>query len=486
MFTPSDIQQIEAHGLTTQQVDAQLERFRKGFRHCELVRPATVGDGIVRLSEEDIDALSAAYDQSRSSLCPVKFVPASGAATRMFKSLQEFLDTGIETEFTNTFFAQLPSFAFYPRLAASGVDLTDKRATVAALIAADGLAYANLPKALLDFHTTDAGARTSIEEHLVEAASYATDGEGVCRLHFTVSPQHRTGLIQLLETVRPAHETRLNVRFDFQFSEQHASTDTVAATENNALYRDTDKQLVFRPAGHGALLENLNNLDAQLVFVKNIDNVVHEAGLAATVRYKKALAGVLLRLQSTAREIAAETATNPTAEVLTILVQRAQNELLLQLPASCTAAQLAKAIHRPIRVCGMVPNTGEPGGGPFWVKDSAGNISLQIVEKAQVDLANPDQQQLLEGATHFNPVDLVCAIADANNQSFDLRHFRDDDQFFITEKSHNGQPIKALELPGLWNGGMAGWITVFVEVPIETFNPVKTVNDLLKAGHQPQ
>ena len=485
MFTPSDLQHIQNHGLDAASVEEQLVRFRKGFQHVKLVRPAKVGEGIVRQSELDLKAAVSTWNADGPEWRPVKFVPASGAATRMFKNLLEYRETGVETEFIATFFGQLEQFAFYPTLQATGVDLNDRNAVLSALLDEDGMAYASLPKALLDFHTDEHGARTPMEEHLAEAAQYATDWEGVSRVHFTVSPQHREAVEARLESLRAKCEERYGVRYEFSFSQQNPATDTVAVTPNNELYRAPDGSLLFRPAGHGALLENLQVPEGGIVFVKNIDNVVPERHIASTIEYKKALGGIMLNLQRMAAQIvltAPMFAGNPAQ--LADLAEKANRYLGLNLPLDCDAATLVDAVNRPIRVCGMVPNTGEPGGGPFWVEDSNGNVALQIVEKAQINVDDAEQRAILEQATHFNPVDLVCMVRDVHGKPFYLPDFRDDEQFFITEKSHNGNDIKALELPGLWNGGMAGWLTVFVEVPLETFNPVKTVNDLLKPAHQ--
>lgn len=482
-LTSTDVAQLRQHGLSEADVQEQLARFAKGMAYCKLDRPATVNDGIVRLSATEMEALAGQYDEASKQLKPIKFVPASGAATRMFKDLLAYRETGTDTAFTSTFFERLPDFAFYPALQASGINLANKRAVLDYVLDDSGLGYANKPKALLAFHKAEGAAVTAFEEHLAEAAQYAKGGDGVARLHFTVSPQHRPALETLLAKVQPLYEQRYAVRYQIAFSEQHSYTDTVAATADNALYRDDSGNILFRPAGHGALLENLDALQSGLVFIKNIDNVLPASQLAATVQYKKALAGLLLQLRSKAASLM-ERLEKQGDTGLRVLAQEANQALGLPSSGLEKAADLMRLLNRPIRVCGMVPNTGEPGGGPFWVRSTSGTLSLQIVEKAQIDMADAEQADILGKATHFNPVDLVCSTVSPTGQPLDLRQFRDDEMGFITQKSHNGTPIRALELPGLWNGAMADWITVFAEVPLSTFNPVKTVNDLLKAAHQ--
>ena len=477
MFTPQDLKQIADHGLTPERVEEQVENFRRGFPFLKVVRAASPGDGVLVLDGAEVDAAVARYDAAVAGLRVVKFVPASGAATRMFKELFEFVNEGKRGKGIDVLLENIERFAFWPELRAVLPPEADDRATVDAIVN-EGLNYGHKPKGLVTFHAYPDGARKAVEEHLVEGAAYAASN-GVVRLHFTVSPEHMEAFRTLLAEKVPQYEARYGVRYDISFSVQKPATDTVAVNPDNTLFRQEDGSLLFRPAGHGALIENLNEIDADLIFIKNIDNVTPDARRGDTVRYKKALAGVLIDLQREAfdclRVIDAGTAD------LDAVARFVETRLCVMLPESYDAALLRAVLDRPIRVCGMVRNEGEPGGGPFWVANPDGTESLQIAESSQIA---PADLPLMKSATHFNPVDLVCGVRDAQGGHFDLRRYVDPATGFISSKSSSGRELRAQELPGLWNGSMARWNTVFVDVPVSTFSPVKVVQDLLRPQHQ--
>ena len=477
MFTEKDLSQIERHGLTPEAVESQLENFRRGFPYLKVVRAASPADGVRMASEAEIDAAVARYEAAAAGTKVVKFVPASGAATRMFKELFEFVNEDKRGKGIDTLLGRIGEFAFWPELQAVLPAGADDKATVRAIVG-EGLNYGGKPKGLVTFHAYPEGARKAVEEHLVEGAAYAVS-DGVVRIHFTVSPEHRAGFEALLAEKVPVYEARFGVKYDISFSVQKPSTDTVAVNPDNTLFRQDDGTLLFRPAGHGALIENLNEIDADVVFIKNIDNVTTDANRGDTVRYKKALAGMLLALQERTfgylRALRAGTA--DTAEVAAFV----EEQLCVKLPEHCDAALLEALRDRPIRVCGMVRNEGEPGGGPFWVANPDGTESLQIAESSQIA---PEDMPLMQSATHFNPVDLVCGVRDSAGGKFDLRQYTDPSTGFISSKSAGGRPLRAQELPGLWNGAMARWNTVFVDVPVSTFSPVKVVQDLLRPQHR--
>jgi len=485
MLTPSDLLQLSARGIRPEEINQQVEYFKQGFPWMNLEKSATIGDGIVRFSEADLASHIERFESRRSSLNLLKMVPASGAATRMFKSLFEYISSGQPNKESDLFFSQKESFAFYEELKSLAPEGTAEVEVLKQLLGASGMEYGSLPKGLLKFHKYASGARTPLEEHLVEAAEYASDGQKA-RLHFTVSPEHRGRFEALVARLSPIWSSHFGIEFEVTFSEQKPATDTVAVNMDNSLFREADGSLLFRPAGHGALLENLNDLSADIIFIKNIDNVVPDHLKLATIQYKKALAGLLLwileginylemRLKGELKPALIEEAF---LEIKTYLGFEVSADFQF-LSIEAQAAELLKILARPTRICGVVKNTGEPGGGPFWCQDAAGNLTLQLVESAQVDMSDADQKALFAGSTHFNPVDLVCAT-----RGCDLIEFRDMSTGFITEKTKDGKSLKAQELPGLWNGAMAYWNTLFVEVPLETFNPVKTVTDLLRPAHQ--
>ena len=445
MFTPSDLAQLQARGISEEKALKQLQSFATGFPELDIVSAASVGNGVLNPTEEEIDAYVKAWqDYLNEGHTVLKFVPASGAASRMFKDLFEYLETGERTKFIDKFLTEKEHFAFAPQLAG-----LDEQAAVSHLL--KDMNYGNLPKGLLLFHSYEDGARTPALEHLVEGAMYAAS-KGEVNIHFTVSHEHLPLFQAHLAEYQAAYEEKLGVKFHISYSEQKPSTDTLAANPDGTPFRTTDDKLLFRPGGHGALIENLNEQEADVIFIKNIDNVVPDRLKGDTVRYKQLLAGVLVTEQKK-------------------IFEQLQDPTL-------TADQKAK-LQRPLRVCGVVKNTGEPGGGPFLVREEDGTISCQILESSQIS-----DPALMQQATHFNPVDLVCATRDAEGKAYYLPDFVDEKTGFISHKSKDGKELLALELPGLWNGAMSRWNTIFVEVPVSTFNPVKTVNDLLRAEHQ--
>ena len=468
---------MEEHGLTPAALETQLKNFREGFPFLPVTRAASCGDGIRVLDAAGIEQAAARYDRAKESLRVVKFVPASGAATRMFKDLFEFVREGRRTAVVGELLANRRRFAFWPELRTIIGDDADELRTVENIVA-EGLRYGETPKGLVSFHRYGDEVRKAVEEHLVEGAQYAAAG-GEVKIHFTVSPEHLTRFEALLAEKIPGYESRFGVKYRISFSVQDPSTDTLAVNPDCTPFRRADGRLLFRPAGHGALIGNLGKIDADIVFVKNIDNVTTDARRSDTVLYKKALAGVLLALQERIFEylMALEV---PGAE-LEPIAAFIENELCVKLPKDYGTALLRQVLDRPIRVCGMVRNEGEPGGGTCWVAGADGLEPLQIAESNQIA---PEKRELMRSATHFNPVDLVCSFRTSKGGRFDLREFVDPATGFISRKSDGGRELLAQELPGLWNGAMARWNTVFVEVPITTFSPVKVVTDLLRPEHQ--
>lgn len=468
---------MEEHGLTPAALETQLKNFREGFPFLPVTRAASCGDGIRVLDAAGIEQAAARYDRAKESLRVVKFVPASGAATRMFKDLFEFVREGRRTAVVGELLANRRRFAFWPELRTIIGDDADDLRTVENIVA-EGLRYGETQKGLVSFHRYGDEVRKAVEEHLVEGAQYAAAG-GEVKIHFTVSPEHLTRFEALLAEKIPGYESRFGVKYRISFSVQDPSTDTLAVNPDCTPFRRADGRLLFRPAGHGALIGNLGKIDADIVFVKNIDNVTTDARRGDTVLYKKALAGVLLALQERIFEylMALEV---PGAE-LEPIAAFIENELCVKLPKDYGTALLRQVLDRPIRVCGMVRNEGEPGGGPFWVTGADGLETLQIAESNQIA---PEKRELMRLATHFNPVDLVCSFRTSKGGRFDLQEFVDPATGFISRKSDGGRELLAQELPGLWNGAMARWNTVFVEVPITTFSPVKVVTDLLRPEHQ--
>ncbi|MBO0933427.1 DUF4301 family protein [Fibrella aquatilis] len=501
MFTQADLDQIAAQGASVALVERQIQHFVDGFPFLHVIRAATIGDGMVHVPDDRLTRYIRQYDEQAGDLDLMKFVPASGAATRMFKSLFAALE-GKSDKATDQFFERLDDFAFYDDLKAAlakdGLELdqlltaNDRHTVLTYLLTDKGLNYGSLPKGLLKFHNYADGPRTPVEEHLVEGAAYA-NADGQVRVHFTVSPEHRQHFETLINNELADYESWLGVDIQVSFSEQKKATDTISVNMDNTPFRNADNSLLFRPAGHGALIENLNDIDADIVFIKNVDNVVPDELKETTVTFKKVLATVLLDAQKQLfrfQELLADD--SPSEGVLTEVDTFLRQTLCVTPPAGfenqSTADKLTyfrQKLDRPIRVCGMVKNVGEPGGGPFWAKNADGSVSLQVVESAQIDMDDASQKAIFEQATHFNPVDLVCSLKNRQGEKYHLPDFRDPLTGFVTQKSKDGKDLKAQELPGLWNGAMANWNTLFVEVPLITFNPVKTVNDLLRAEHQP-
>ncbi len=489
-----DQNQIASWGLTVAQVKKQIQNFIDGFPFLSVVRPATPGDGVLVLSEEKANHYVSIYEKKINGLEIVKFVPASGAASRMFKDLFEFLENGEGTlnKSVEQFLINLKDFAFYESLKShlneNEKSLSDAKDIIDGLL--NGLGYGHLPKGALQFHQYEKVSRTPLEEHFVEGALYANGKNNIVKLHFTVSPEFQKLFEGHSQAAQQKYEDQFKVTFEVGFSQQKKSTDTIAVTTDNKPFVDDDGSLLFRPAGHGALIENLNEIDADVIFIKNIDNVVPDRIKETTVLYKKALAGVLVDFQSKVFDYISQLS-NPTNDLVEEVARFLEKELNYKLPSTFTALGLSEKadailqkLNRPIRVCGMVKNTGEPGGGPFWVQSNDGSTALQIAESVQLDPKDANAQNAMKQATHFNPVDLVCGVRDHTGKKFDLLKFTDPSTGFITNKSKSGRELKAQELPGLWNGAMADWITIFVDVPLITFNPVKTVNDLLRPEHQ--
>ena len=505
MITPEDKILLEKKGISESQIAEQLACFEKGFPFLQLDGAASIEKDILAPQGDEIDAYLQAWDAyKQGEKTIVKFVPASGAASRMFKDMFEFLgaDYDVPTNaFEKKFFDNVHNFAFFADLNAAceknngkGIDALmaegNYKAVVANLLESAGLNYGALPKGLLKFHSYENGVRTPLEEHLVEGALYAAGKTGQVNVHFTVSTEHRELFKQLVDEKVAEYAQKYGIEYKVSFSEQKPSTDTIAADMENKPFRDNGK-LLFRPGGHGALIENLNDLDADIVFIKNIDNVVPDRLKDETVTYKKLIAGVLVTLQKKAFEyLELLDGGKYTHEQLEEIIRFVQQNLccrkndIKDLEDAELVIYLRKKLNRPMRVCGMVKNVGEPGGGPFLAYNPDGTISLQILESSQIDMKDPEKKAMFEKGTHFNPVDLVCAVRNYKGEKFNLVDYVDKATGFISYKSKSGKELKALELPGLWNGAMSDWSTIFVEVPLGTFNPVKTVNDLLREQHQ--
>lgn len=504
MISKADQTLLNKKGISVEKFAEQLKTFKTGFPFLKIEAASTVGNGVLRPTSDEISNYLAVWDNyCKEGNSVLKFVPASGAASRMFKDLFAFLSADYDvptTDFEKNFFNNIEKFAFFTELdamcrknnSASVNELVSSgkyKTVVFNLLDFTGMNYGSLPKGLLKFHAYDNDVRTSAEEHFVEGALYATMGSKV-RLHFTVSPNHRALFEELVATRKPLYEQMFGVEYEISFSEQKQSTDTVAADADNEPFRENGA-LVFRPGGHGALIENLNDIDADVIFIKNIDNVVPDRLKDETVTYKKLLAGILVDLQNKAFEyirlIDSGKYTHDQIEEIIRFVQQklmCRNADVKNMEDCDLVLYLRKKLNRPMRVCGMVKNVGEPGGGPFLAYNPDGSVSLQILESSQIDMANADAKSMFENGTHFNPVDLVCAVKNYKGEKFNLPQYVDKNTGFISHKSKNGRELKAMELPGLWNGAMSDWNTVFVEVPLITFNPVKTVNDLLREVHQ--
>ncbi|NBU80564.1 MAG: DUF4301 family protein [Flavobacteriaceae bacterium] len=514
-FTEADFEQIAGLGISLDKIEAELLLFHLGIPKITLEKPATINDGIVKLSNEEFQEHADFFDARKDGLKLKKFVPASGAASRMFKFLNEFLnDFDHENETVNAyinrkkdknlsiFLAGIEKFPFYDEIKTKVKELYNDYYSlesheksyrfIKTMLSPEHFDFANKPKGVLDFHKYETEITSPVEEHLNECAYYACSNS-VSHLHFTVSEHHEDLFKTIIERVKQKIEEKSKITLHVSFSHQDKSTDTISVTPANKPFRNEKGQLIFRPGGHGALINNLNNLEADVIFIKNIDNVIQNHIQEITL-YKKGLAGVLIDLQEQIFKILEAIENKVITEsnipgIIDFMKQKLNigvSEDFFKYTIENKLEFIKNKLNRPIRVCGMVKNEGEPGGGPFWVRSYKGNVSLQIVESSQVDIHNLEQQQILAKATHFNPVDLVCATKNYKGKKFDLKEFIDQGTGFIVHKNNKGNDLKGYELPGLWNGAMAKWISVFIEVPLVTFNPVKTVNDLLKPAHQPQ
>ena len=514
MFTEKDIKQIHNKGITLDQVNAQIHRLKNGMTHSNLLSAATVGRGIHSFGDNEIDDLVALYEKQKEACDILKFVPASGAATRMFKFLFQLLKRFNTSKddikkyvekygdaLIETFVSNLPNFPFYEEVMAKiktqvpSFDSLSKDEQyvqfIKTMLDERTLNYSFFPKGLLPFHKYGDTSITAFEEHLYEATLYASS-KGNANLHFTVSEKHHDYFLKVLNAIKPKLENATNVVFNVTFSFQKEATETVALTKSDEVFRTSDGYILFRPGGHGALLENLNELDSDIIFIKNIDNIVVKEKNKRDSKYKKLLGGVLLKIQNQVfdylKQLDGKTLDDADITAMAYFLRKQLSVFIDPDFGDFSIKEkinyLKNKLNRPIRVCGMVKNEGEPGGGPFWVKADNDEISLQIVEFAQINFSKKQQQSIVYKASHFNPTDLVCGVKDYKGEKFNLLEYVDPEAAFITMKTQNGVDIQALELPGLWNGSMAHWNSIFVEVPVETFNPVKTVNDLLKPVHQ--
>ena len=504
-MTQKDLDTLQSRGITPEKFESQLMAFTYGFPYLKIEAPATVGHGITRPSEALVRQSEEIWAQFLASGAKVmKMVPASGAASRMFKDLFSFLNGKAgkpDNAFMKKWFEEFEKFAFLPSLnrltlAKYGLSVHSLiregryKDVIETLLGGEGLNYGALPKGLLLFHKVMGGARTPLEEHMAEGALYAAGSDHKVHLHLTVSPEHLPLFERKVEETCGLLESIYGVKFDITMSVQKPSTDTVAVTMDNVPFR-VDDELFFRPGGHGALIENLNDLDAEVIFIKNIDNVVPDQLKDTTVQYKRVLAGVLVGVKQRINEYCRLIRKgHPTDEQIAEMTAFLRDTLLVthdsldEMESNDEKLEyLFSKFNRPLRVCGMVKNEGEPGGGPFLAYNPDGTVSPQILESTQIDPADPEALRMLKEATHFNPVDLVVSTRDWQGHRFDLRQYVDPATGFISSKSVGGVEIKALELPGLWNGAMSDWNTLFIEVPAETFNPVKTVNDLLRPQH---
>ena len=514
-FSSADFVEIYNHGIPFENILKQLKIFKKGISKSNLISPATVDNGILSLSTADFEEKASFFDIHKENFKICKFIPASGAATRMFKFLIAFLNTyDIEKETINSyinrkkdndlsiFIVAMDKFPFFDavykqlKITYPDFDTLDRDYKnyyfIKLLLSPDYFDFANKPKAVLPFHKYKTHIANPIEEHLNECVHYAATNNA-SNLHFTVSEAHQELFEKAIAEVKEKIESESGTRINISFSYQNKRTDSIAVDVKDNVFRSQTGSFIFRPGGHGALIENLNKIDADIIFIKNIDNVIQN-NIDKTTLYKKGLAGVLIATQQKVfgylNAIEKEQIKEEDIDkIVEFLMQNLSIEMTNDFNKFTYENKISKIkelLDRPIRVCGMVKNEGEAGGGPFWIRNDKGDISLQIVESSQVDLTSKKQKLILENATHFNPVDLVCGTKNYKGEKFNLEEFVDHNTGFIVEKSAEGKIVKNYELPGLWNGGMSNWLTIFVAVPLITFNPVKTVNDLLKPAHQPQ
>lgn len=505
-FTESDLTQLQKKGISSQQVEGQIRRFTQGFPHLHIVKAATDEEGIVTLSGEQLDKALEQWEKALNSPDTVisKFVPASGAASRMFKSLFAYYNTGEMNEDTREVLDHIEKFAFFDslnracmlgeggkgclKLIQAGAEHT----VIEYLLTEKGLNYGHLPKALLQFHKYPEGSRTAMEEQLAESSKYARNADGTVKVHFTLSPEHIEPFELLLRRKKGEIEERYSSLQQVTYSIQRSDTDTIAVDMHNQPMRTKEGNLLFRPGGHGALIYNLNEINSDIIFIKNIDNVVPQPYWCDTLVYKKAIGGYLIQLRNQVYKYMSQLGDDKKAsntllaEIKSFIkesfcIETAQID---ELSAEEQSTFLRRILNRPLRVCGMVRNSGEPGGGPYLVKNDNGTTGLQILESTQINMDDPYDKEQFEHSQYFNPVDLVLCVKDYRGNKFDLTNFVDPETGFISHKSQEGRELKALELPGLWNGAMSNWLTAFVAVPSTTFNPVKKVNDLLRPAHQ--
>ncbi len=504
MFSQKDLQQIRSKGITIDEINRQIKHFQTGFPPADITMPATPGKGIICLNEGEERHYREVFEQNGPDFHITRFIPASGAASRMFKALfsaKESMQGKGEKEQSamvagdeqlERFFRDLPNYPFYEDLSLQGEETPCE--ILELILGEKGLDYGNKPKGLLKFHKySNRDRRSSLEEHIREAAEYCTGRDGILRMHLTVSPDHLDGFQTEAARVVPEIEQKTGLQISLSYSFQKPETDTIAVDPDNRPFRMPDGTLLFRPGGHGSLIQNLDNLESDILFISNIDNVSPDRLKPVRIHHKKVLGGVLLEVRSKlfyylrllhSKERIEKTRLDTMVSYLHERLGIAVPDQLENWDATEQIHWLSRTMNRPIRVCGMVRNEGEPGGGPFYVRSESGEISLQIVETSQIDMDDPEKAELVSGSTHFNPVDLVCSTRDYMGDRFNLAAFVDQNTGFISEKSVGGKPLKALERPGLWNGSMAGWLTLFVEVPVETFSPVKTIFDLMRPEHR--
>lgn len=501
LFSTKDIKQIERLGLDLKAVKKQMALYRKGASFLKLNRPCTPGDGILSFNASRQKKLISLFEKESEKYKLLKFVPASGAASRMFAEWFSARESGgfDSPEFNQAFLGNLKKYPFYPMIerdkgAIGYFERKDIGNLLDFVLSDKGLNFGWLPKALIPFHFYHAeDARTAIEEHLFEAAQYIKGPDGICHLHFTISAEHKINVLEKINSVKSRYENLFGIKYEISCSVQSPSTNTLAVDENNEPLRNAAGSLIFRPGGHGSLLKNLQNLDADFIFIKNIDNIAPEGILQKITPYKKLLGGVIMHLQNqifmNVRLLKNPKISVQELEKIIIFCSKELNTVFPKRFASLSKKEKIKflfsVLNRPLRVCAMVKNEGEPGGGPFWVDEKDGTQTLQIIESAHVDKNRANQSTIWSKAGYFNPVDMVCGIKNYQGKKFDLSKFVDNEAYLISQKNEKGYRIKALEVPGLWNGGMAYWNTVFVKMPLIIFNPVKTVDDLLRPQHLP-
>jgi len=487
--------EIDIRGISKDQLDKQLNTYKQGAPKLIIDRIASINDGIIAIDDVEKSRLINIYNIQKQNLVIYKFTPASGMASRMFKGLSELLNSKRKNEMSRYFFNNLRNFPFYkemmvkfnkrhPEIKHLG-NLTNKLIFLDFILNKEGLDYINTPKALIKFHQYDFDNKSALEEQIEESLHYCISKDQTINMHFTIKPLFINEFQKVVEDYIQANNEYSTVKFNINFSTQNPNTDTIAVNKNLKPFKNKNGKFIFRAGGHGALIDNLNNLDADIIFIKNIDNVCHRNHIEETIKHKQVLGGKLLCLQEKTHKHLNLINTKPDEINLIEVVDFVKKNFSIEVSnENLNKEFLFNLLNKPIRVCGMIKNQGDAGGGPFWVKKNKKENCLQIVESTQIDTADKDQLAILHQSTHFNPVDIVCSFKDYRGNKFDLKEFVDNDAVFISNKSLEGMPIKALELPGLWNGGMSKWLTVFVEVPIQTFNPVKSVTDLLSPMHQ--